>query len=105
MFEHNTYEALLKSALGRLPANMDKREGSMVFNGVAPSMAELAQLYIGLDFVFKSTYLLTAPREYLISPGRRPQHEPQARQRSCIPGGVQHPGAGGHPVFLRGRQL
>lgn len=66
MFEHNTYEALLKSALGRLPANMDKREGSMVFNGVAPSMAELAQLYIGLDFVFKSTYLLTAPREYLI---------------------------------------
>ncbi|MFR8334423.1 MAG: hypothetical protein ACLU9S_20430 [Oscillospiraceae bacterium] len=31
---------------------MDKREGSMVMNGVAPSMAELAQLYIadGLRF-------------------------------------------------------
>ena len=43
MFEHNTYEALVKSALSRVPNDIDKREGSMVFNGVAPSMAELAQ--------------------------------------------------------------
>lgn len=35
-------------------------------NGVTPSMAELAQLYIGADFIFKATYLLTAPRKYLI---------------------------------------
>lgn len=66
MFEQNTYEALVQRALARVPGDMDKREGSMVFNGVAPSMAELAQLYIGLDFVFTATYLLTAPREYLI---------------------------------------
>lgn len=66
MFESMTYEALLKRALARVPSTMDKREGSMVFNGVAPSMAELAQLYIGMDFVFQATYLLTAPREYLI---------------------------------------
>ena len=66
MFEQHTYEALVKSALANVPNGIDKREGSMVFNGVAPSMAELAQLFIGLDFVFKATYLLTAPREYLI---------------------------------------
>lgn len=66
MFESKTYEALVKSALARVSSSMDKREGSMAFNGVAPSMAELAQLYIGLDFVFRATYLLTAPREYLI---------------------------------------
>ena len=66
MFENMTYEALMKRALARVPSTMDKREGSMVFNGVAPSMAELAQLYIAADFVFKATYLLTAPREYLI---------------------------------------
>lgn len=66
MFENNTYEALLRSALARVSTAIDKREGSMVMNGVAPSMAELAQLYIGLDFVFQATYLLTAPREYLI---------------------------------------
>lgn len=66
MFENNTYEALLRSALARVSTAIDKREGSMVMNGVAPSMAELAQLYIGMDFVFQATYLLTAPREYLI---------------------------------------
>ena len=66
MFEDRTYEALVKRALARVPPTMDKREGSMVFNGVAPSMAEVAQLYIGLDFVFQATYLLTAPREFLI---------------------------------------
>jgi len=66
MFETQTYEALLKSALARVSSALDKREGSMVMNGVAPSMAELAQLYIGLDFVFQATYLATAPREYLI---------------------------------------
>ncbi len=66
MFEGKTYEELLKSALSRVPPSLDKREGSMVMNGVAPAMAELAQLYIGLDFVFRATYLDTAPREYLI---------------------------------------
>lgn len=66
MYEDRTYEALVKRALARVPPSLDKREGSMVFNGVAPSMAELAQLYIEADFIFKATYLLTAPREYLI---------------------------------------
>ena len=55
MFEDMTYEALVKRALARVPPTMDKREGSMVFNGVAPSMAELAQLYIAADFVFQAT--------------------------------------------------
>ena len=56
MFETKTYEALLASALARVSSGIDKREGSMVMNGVAPSMAELAQLYIGLDFVFTATW-------------------------------------------------
>jgi len=66
MYENKTYEALLASALARVRGDIDKREGSMVMNGVAPSMAELAQLYIAADFVFRATYLATAPREYLI---------------------------------------
>ena len=66
MYENMTYEALLKRALARVSTGIDKREGSMVMNGVAPSMAEISQLYIGLDFVFTATYLATAPREYLI---------------------------------------
>jgi len=66
LFGEQTYEALLAGAMARVSPSLDKREGSMVYNGIAPSMAELAQLYIGLDFVFAATYLATAPREYLI---------------------------------------
>lgn len=66
LFEGQTYENLLASAMSRVSSTFDKREGSMVYNGVAPAMAELAQLYIALDFVFKATYLLESPREYLI---------------------------------------
>lgn len=66
LFEDRTFENLLASALARVSPTLDKREGSLVYNGNAPAMAELAQLYIGLDFVFTATYIATAPREYLI---------------------------------------
>lgn len=66
MFEDRTYEALLQRALSRISSSLDKREGSMAMNGVAPSMAELALLYIAADFVFTAAYISTAPREYLI---------------------------------------
>lgn len=66
MFEEKNYPALLKSAMARLPASMDKREGSMLWDGVAPAMAEVALLYLGLDFVLQATYISSAPREYLI---------------------------------------
>lgn len=66
MFEDKSYPALLKSALGRLPDSLDKREGSMLWDGVAPAMAELALLYLGLDFVLQAGYISTAPREYLL---------------------------------------
>lgn len=66
LFEDRTFENLLESTLARVPPTLDKREGSLVYNGNAPALAELAQLYIGLDFVFTATYVATAPREYLI---------------------------------------
>lgn len=66
LFGNQTYETLLANALARISPTFDKREGSMVYNGLAPAMAELAQLYIGLDFVFTATYIESAPREYLI---------------------------------------
>ncbi len=66
MFEGQTYEALLTNALARVSPSIDKREGSMVMNGVAPSMAELAQLYIGLEFILTLMSIHTMPREFLI---------------------------------------
>lgn len=65
-FSDRDYFTLMDEALDRVDARFDKRPGSMVWNGNAPSLAELAQLYTALDFVFNATYIRTAPREYLI---------------------------------------
>lgn len=65
-FSDKTYEQLMEEALGRVSDDIDKRPGSMVWNGNAPCLAEMAQLYLALDFVFTATYVNSAPREYLV---------------------------------------
>ena len=65
-FSDRTYENLMDEALDRVDDEFDKRAGSMVWNGNAPCLAEMAQVYLALDFVFTATYISTAPREYLI---------------------------------------
>ena len=65
-FSDRTYENLMDEALDRVDDEFDKRAGSMVWNGNAPCLAEMAQIYLALDFVFTATYISTAPREYLI---------------------------------------
>ncbi len=60
-----TYENLLESALERVPNTVDKREGSIIFDALAPVCAELAQAYIQLKSVIQETYVLTATAENL----------------------------------------
>ena len=38
----------------------------MIFNGNAPCLAEMAQVYIAIDFFLETTYIHSAPREFLI---------------------------------------
>jgi uncharacterized phage protein gp47/JayE len=66
MYEANTYESILKRMLDRIPDTLDKREGSIIFDALAPAAAEVAQLYIQLDVVLGEAFADTASREYLI---------------------------------------
>ncbi len=66
MFENMTYENILKNALDKVPSSFDKREGSVIYDAVAPAAAEIAQLYIDLDFILKQTFADTADRGYII---------------------------------------
>ena len=66
MFESMTFENILKSMLSNVPSSFDKREGSIIYDALAPAAAELAQLYIDLDFTLKETFADTSDREYLI---------------------------------------
>ena len=66
MFEDKTFESVLKSLLSKVPSSLDKREGSVIYDALAPAAAEIAQLYIDMDFTIKETFADTADREYLI---------------------------------------
>ena len=66
VFEDKTFESVLKSLLSKVPSSLDKREGSVIYDALAPAAAEIAQLYIDMDFTIKETFADTADREYLI---------------------------------------
>ena len=51
MFEDQTYKTILNRMLSRLPDDIDKRQGSVVWDLLAPKAAELAQAYIQMDTV------------------------------------------------------
>lgn len=66
MYEAMTYETVLKQMLERVPNTVDKREGSIIFDALAPAAAELAQMYTELDTVLNETFAEGASRQYLI---------------------------------------
>jgi len=66
MFEHMTYEVILQRMLDRVPQNLDKREGSIIYNALAPAAVELQNMYIELDWILNQSFADTAQREYLI---------------------------------------
>lgn len=66
MYEHVTYEDILKRMLDRIPNNMDKREGSIIYDALAPAAIELQLMYLELDVIMNESFADTASREYLI---------------------------------------
>ena len=66
MFEDKTYERLLQEKLAQVKDTFDKREGSIIYDALAPNSLEAAMLYIALDRILIETFADTASREYLV---------------------------------------
>ena len=67
MYEDQTYENILNRSLSRVATNVDKREGSVIMNAIAPVSAEHAHIYILLDNILRNGYVDTADvREYVV---------------------------------------
>lgn len=66
MYEDKTYEALLQEKLENVSDSLDKREGSIIYDALAPNSIEAAMIYVALDSVYNETYADTASRDYLI---------------------------------------
>ena len=60
-----TYEYILDRMLATIPDSLDKREGSVIWDALAPAAAELAKMYIELKSILINTYPATAVGEYL----------------------------------------
>lgn len=67
MFQEDdyTYEAILQRMLDTVPDTMDKREGSIIYDALAPAAAELAKAYIWLANAVDLVFVDTAVNEYL----------------------------------------
>lgn len=65
MYEHQTYEAILVRMLARVPGTIDKREGSLIYDALAPAAAELAQAYAELEVNNNLSFADTASGEFL----------------------------------------
>lgn len=73
-----TFEQILESALSRVPSKYDKREGSVIYDAIAPAAYELARLYEDIELKEKNTFAGTADREYLIKRGQEIGISPHA---------------------------
>lgn len=69
MFEDETYEAIIARMTARVAEKypeFDYREGSMIFNALAPASMELAILYDAVDNTLKEQFVQTASRDSLL---------------------------------------
>lgn len=63
--EEYEYEAILQRMLDRVPDDLDKRPGSIIYDSLAPAAAEFAQMYIDLSAGDDLYNVDTATGEYL----------------------------------------
>lgn len=84
MYEDQTYEKIRDRMLGSMPADIDKREGSVAFDAAAPAAIELMYLYMALDLFIQNTFGDTATRPFLIERARERGLTPQEATPSVV---------------------
>lgn len=63
--ENYTFSYLLNQALSKVPDTIDKREGSIIYDALAPACYELSEYYMSLRKILIDTFAETASEEYL----------------------------------------
>jgi uncharacterized phage protein gp47/JayE len=66
MYENQTFEVILQRLFDRVPNTIDKREGSIIYNALAPAAVELQNSYIELDHILNESFADTQSRKFLI---------------------------------------
>ena len=75
MFEDKTYENILQEMLNRVPDDIDKREGSVIYDALAPTAYSIADLYFELKNFIDLVLPDTAGYQRLEQPERLPRQQ------------------------------
>lgn len=65
MFEHMTFNQIMTNALARVPNDVDKREGAIIYDAIAPTAMELAETYATMDRVLRLTFADSSDGDFL----------------------------------------
>lgn len=65
IYSNETFEVIIERMLARLPNDIDKREGSVAYDLLAPAAIELAMAYMEMDNVLNLGFIDTTYGEYV----------------------------------------
>lgn len=86
MYENVTFEDILDRMLERVPEDVDKREGSVIYDALASAAVELQLMYIELDVILRETFADTASRKYLLRRAAERGIKPKAAVKAVLKG-------------------
>lgn len=66
MFEEYDFDTLMDKMLSNVDDGLDKREGSVIYDAIAPAALELSNFYINLDMALDEVFAESASYYYLI---------------------------------------
>lgn len=66
MYENMTFDMIMQRMLSKVPDTVDKREGSVIWDALAPAALELQLAYIEMDVILNESFADTQSRTFLI---------------------------------------
>lgn len=86
LYEDVTFEVILQRMLDAVPDKFDKREGSVIYDALAPAAIELTNMYIELDIILNESFADTETRDYLIKRAAERGLEPEPATKAVLVG-------------------
>lgn len=86
MYEDQTFSVIMQRLLNRVSDDFDKREGSIIYDALAPAAVELVETYIEIDTLIKESFAGTATRTFLIRRAAEHGITPLAATKAVLKG-------------------
>lgn len=86
MYEGQTEQVIFDRMMKSVPASLDKREGSIIYDSCMPTAIEVMLLYAMADYFLKNTFGDTAERAWLIERAKERGLEPESATYAKVKG-------------------